>query len=93
MDLRDQGHPAPILDEEPLLNSESTLYWEMFTTLSNSRAMGMGVGFIPLSEIVSYCILHDIDDADVIDELIKIINSIDGHYVKLQQDKQKSDSK
>ena len=93
LNLQADGFPTPILDEEPFLEQEASYYWNIFTYLSNSRDIGMQMGYIHLSEMQAYCVLFNVDDPEEILALVEIISQVDGHYVEQQREKQKSDAK
>lgn len=55
----------------PELGAQELFYSEAFWMLSNSRPTGFGVGYIPLSEIESYCRLFHIRDAPTMADVIR----------------------
>ncbi len=85
MDIEeDTGNTLPPLQEEPDLNDCIVPYWRAFTALASSRQSGMGLGYIPYSEIVFYLNENDIFDQEERERMLNIIQFIDGKYVELK---------
>ena len=64
--------------EEPELESWEVEYVECFYMLNSSRASGMGVGAIPLSEILGYCSFFGVEEPR---DFIKVIHAADNAYL------------
>lgn len=75
--LPDGTIPKAISDE-PKLDMFVEKYVDAFYKLDSSRQIGMGVGAIPLSEILNYCEFLKESDADF---FISIIQKIDKAYI------------
>lgn len=76
---------------QPEMEFESREFLDGFYTLSNSRTLfpgGLGssgsVGFIPLTEIESYCRMFNVEDGET---FTKIIRHLDRIYVAFQNEK------
>lgn len=69
------------LKRKPKYDYTTQWYLEVFSMLSSSRSVGMGVGAIPFSEIVCYVKnFGSIEDDDK--DFIYIIQAIDNAYLK-----------
>jgi hypothetical protein len=49
-----------------------------------SRPVGMGIGPIPLTEILAYCELYDIEDRD---ELVRFVRAMDDEFLRFNAEK------
>ena len=86
------GLPVPEgWKNQPEMEFESREFLDGFYTLSNSRTLfpgGLGsngsVGYIPLTEIESYCRMFNVEDAEI---FTKIIRHLDRIYVAFQNEK------
>ena len=65
------------------------LYWVLgaFFVLHESRPIGFTVGAIPLSEIVAYCAIHQVDDAERFCGLIRGLDRVFLAWQKNQKPK------
>ncbi|MCP3684780.1 MAG: hypothetical protein GY861_19095 [bacterium] len=88
MDIEeDTGNTLPPLQEEPDLNDCVVPYWRAFTTLAPSRQAGMGLGYIPYSEIICYLNENDIFDQEERARMLNVVQFIDSEYVILKNTK------
>ena len=81
----DRGRPFPqsYLDR-PELNILEIGYWQAFNELSSSRQSGMGLGFIPYSEISAYLDEHHILDYEERFEWRYLITAIDTEFITIK---------
>ena len=86
--LRTVDPEAKALKEEPLLNYAESHYMRVFTDLSRSRPVGMGVSAIPISEIKSYCEYFGITDLNERADLLHIIQQMDEQFISYCNSKQ-----
>ena len=86
--LRTVDPEAKALKEEPLLNYAESHYMRVFTDLSRSRPVGMGVSAIPISEIKSYCDYFGITDLNERADLLFIIQQMDEQFISYCNSKQ-----
>jgi len=76
-------------DVEPIVNRPRLLphqygYWEAFQFLQTSRPVGFGgIGYIPLSEILAYCLHYGITDYEERNDLIHCVKALDIEYVNI----------
>ena len=75
----DKWLSANTVTDEPELESWEVEYVEYFYLLSSSRASGMGVGAIPLSEILMCCDFFGITPAE---DFIRIMQTADSAYLE-----------
>ena len=75
--------PSALLELPELYDWEER-YVKMFFVLSPSRQQGMGIGYIPYSEITNYCTFHEVDDPEM---FIEVIQKSDKAYVEATNDK------
>jgi hypothetical protein len=68
----------PDVDSPDITMFESE-YVNAFFTLTSSRQSGMGLGPIPLSEILAYCDFFEPEDPEL---LIHIIQRVDSAYLE-----------
>lgn len=64
------------------------MYLKDFYTLSSSRQSGMGLGAIPVSEILKFCEHFNIPDSD---DFLYVIQKIDNAYLEFHREKQEQD--
>lgn len=57
------------------------LYWNAFATLTTSRQVGMGMGPISWESMIGYCVINEIE-GEQRDDLIYLLNKMDGEYLK-----------
>ena len=86
--LRAVDPDAAALKEEPPLNYAESHYMRVFTDLSRSRPVGMGVSAIPISEIKSYCDYFGITDLNERADLLFIIQQMDEQFISYCNSKQ-----
>jgi len=72
------------LAERPELQPYHYEYIKGFYFLSSSRSIGMGIGYIPMSEYFRYCEFYEIDDPEM---FIEIVRAMDQRYVQLANEK------
>ena len=77
-------------DKEPKPSPFTNYYIKAFYALSGSRSNGMGIGAIPLSEILVYCEFYEEDDPDM---FVEIIQNADSVYLGLKSDEMKPEVK
>jgi len=61
-------------------------YWVAFNSLSSSRQSGMGLGYIPYSEISSYLDDQGVWDIDDRSDYRHLITMLDSKFVELKSD-------
>jgi len=95
LDLEAEGKSVPALDTMPELFPDLKPYWDAFQTLSSSRQSGMGLGYIPFSEIIHYLGPNwlNITDLEERQDYVNFIRVLDHEYVKFQSNKAESDRK
>jgi hypothetical protein len=79
--LRTVDPEAQALKDEPVLNYAESHYMRVFTDLSRSRPVGMGVSAIPISEIKAYCEMFGITDLNERADLLHIIQQMDEEFM------------
>lgn len=79
--LRTVDPEAKALKDEPVLNYAESHYMRVFTDLSRSRPVGMGVSAIPISEIKAYCEMFGITDPNERADLLFIIQQMDEEFM------------
>lgn len=80
----------PAITEKPELIFTDEYYLTAFFKLSSSRQNGMGIGAIPLSEIIRYC--EFLEDTEP-ETFIEIIQHCDNVYMELEAEKMRKDTK
>ena len=70
------------LESRPELDEGVILFWNAFQMLSPSRSVGMGVGCIPLSEILAFCDMADVRGVDERIEFVRVIQAMDAVFLK-----------
>ena len=92
--MAELGKPLPqSLQNQPELFYDAIPYWMAFNALSSSRQSGMGLGYIPYSEITSYLDDQRIFNLDERDDYRYHITHIDHTFVEIksaESDKKKS---
>lgn len=73
--------PRALADEPPIGGYEERFYLAAFHNLITSRAIGFGVGPIPISEILAYCEMFHIDGDDERDDMLYYISELDAEYL------------
>ena len=77
--LVEQGKNPPALENRTHLPYCLIEYYRAFKMLSGSRRLGMGVGPIPLSEIVAYLQIYPTHDVDL---FIYLLMTMDDYYLE-----------
>lgn len=80
----------PAITEKPDLIFTDEYYLTAFFKLSSSRQSGMGIGAIPLSEIIGYCEFIGDNEPET---FIDIIQHCDNTYMELEAAKMSKDVK
>lgn len=72
-----EGMEVPSLDDRPHLEKIHRDLLEMYWFLNRHRNIsGMGdIGYIPLTAIISYCAIYDIQDVAYISDFVSIVDS------------------
>jgi hypothetical protein len=81
-----EGRVVKAMQTRPFPPVATGWLYEAFFVLSPSRARGMDLGPIPLSEMRAYCELWCIDDPEDVEELVLTIRAMDEVYLKYQRD-------
>ena len=79
--MAEEGHPIKPWVERPVLIPWLEPYWEAFLVLSQTRPVGMGVGAIPLSEIVAYLDLHQVEDPEERRDTLRYVQILDRAFL------------
>lgn len=69
-----EGKSVKALRDRPRLFPELRLVWDSFWELNESRAIGMDVGPIPISEIAAFCEFVDVGDRG---RFLRLVRSMD----------------
>lgn len=64
------------------------MYIKDFFTLSPSRHLGMGIGPIPVSEILKFCEHFGVPDSD---DFLYVMQQIDNAYIEFHREKQEQE--
>ncbi len=64
--------------------------WQAFWALSPSRAVGMDVGAIPLSEVVAYFKLTGLADPELREDYARFIRAMDAAFLDWHHQQQKA---
>ena len=80
---------AQALKDEPLLSHVESYYFKIFSDLSRSRQVGMGVGAISISQIYAYCEMFGIKSISERADLLYLIGELDEEFIKYCNEKQK----
>lgn len=83
--------PDSLLNEPELLQGLS-LYYNAFWELCPDRQVGMGVGPIPYSSIVTYCREWGLND-EMSNIMRKLLRKMDGVFLEWQEKQSKQASK
>ena len=89
----EEAELLPALQNRPEIFQDVVHYYIAFNELSASRQSGMGLGYIPYSEIRGYLNEHWIIDYEERLEWIQWIQFIDRLYVKIQSSEQEKKRK
>lgn len=78
-----QGHEQAIRDLESMTQPDSLFLWQAFVFLNKSRPQGFeGIAPIPVSEILAYCELFRITNADDRERLLHAVKAMDGAFIE-----------
>lgn len=80
---------APAVRDMPEVWPEVAWYLEAFNELTWSRPVGMGIGYIPISEVVAWADANGVEDVAL---LIRHIRALDAVYVAECIERQKRDA-
>ncbi|QDQ26702.1 hypothetical protein FNU76_10185 [Chitinimonas arctica] len=80
--------PQALLDMPPL-DPDNARWYQAFNDLNPSRVAGFGPGSIPVSEILAYAQLLQVDDRDT---LFRRIRACDHTWLQHAADQQKTDT-
>ncbi len=84
----------PIFANKPELFGDLVWVWEAYLTLSAGRQHGMaGPQPISLVELLAYCSFRGITDPDERDELLHLVQHLDGVYTSHMASKSKGGAK
>ena len=89
---KDESEIPPALLDEPDLLQGLTLYYDAFWELFNDRQLGMSVGPIPYSSIVTYCKEWDMD-GEMSQIMLRLVRKMDGAFLEWQEKQSKKDKK
>lgn len=100
-DLADEGitHPSgkPVapdtIENRPDVQRHLIPIWAAFWFLSPSRSSGMGIGGIPLAEILAYCAWKEVGPPDWRDHLVSCVRAMDVAYLNHHHEKTERESK
>lgn len=85
------GKQIKALDDKPEDLGNLVWFYNVFHALSGSRPQGMGgSGPIPVSEVLAYCQLINMDDIDDRLMLLGFISKMDSVWLKHQEKVQKA---
>lgn len=71
----------------PALRADLVIYWEAFQTLSASRQIGLGIGAIPITEIVAYSTELGLEGEERAD-MLRFVRALDDEYIAVMNEKQ-----
>jgi hypothetical protein len=78
------------LRDRPVLDYRQYHYYTAYQTLSRSRAVSMaGPLSIPMSEILAYCIMFQIDNLTERERILRFVSRLDSTYLDFVAEKQK----
>ena len=75
------------IENKPELEPANAFYLSAYQDLQFDRPVGMTLGPIPWSSIVSWARLHGVKDPDDIDELISIIRAVETAIFEYEREK------
>jgi hypothetical protein len=85
----DLGQPPQALKDRPVLDQRQYHYYTAYQTLSRSRNVSMaGPLSIPMSEILSYCLMFQIDNLTERERILRFVNRLDSTYLEFVAEKQ-----
>jgi hypothetical protein len=83
----------PALAKRPEIFQDLVIFYNAFNAVSPSRQSGMGLGYIPLSEIRGYLDEFGVCGTEARLEWINWIQFIDRTYVRLHSEKKEKEAK
>lgn len=86
MAIRMGGELPERIANAPKLTLGLSFYLQAFFDLDADRAIGMSIGRIPWTSVLSYASFHELD-TDETELLIKYVEAIDTTYLKHQSEK------
>jgi hypothetical protein len=86
LQLEAEGHHVERLDNKPSLYDDLVLDYKAFIALNNSRPAGLSPSSIPLTEILAYMRIFEINDYDQRLEFLKNIRILDAVYLNFIKD-------
>lgn len=92
LELEAEGNDVPALKDMPVLYEDLVPFWRAFNELSRTRPVGMGVGAIPMSEILAWLDLHEIGGFEDRIEYARWIGYLDSLFLEYQSKKQQQES-
>lgn len=84
------GHDVPALRNRPRLRPELTGYWNAFIELHSRRSIGYSANPIPLTEILAYLELMEVDDPEERRDYVQFVTFLDGEWLAWSREKQQS---
>jgi len=91
--MAEDGIEIPNIQSPPVLFWDAVIIWRAFVALSPSRQSGMGLGYIPYSEITGYLNEHKISPLEEREWMRSHIQFVDSVYVDEQNKKTKKQEK
>ena len=86
LQLANSGNMPPALLNKPDVSQFEQPFYDAFNTLSGSRHWTMaGPAPIPLSEILAYLKIQNIDDIEERDEYVSLVRALDAEYLDIIQ--------
>lgn len=67
---------------EPELLPGAHAVWEAWEALHWSRPVGWGMGAIPVSEVLAYCVLLGIEDLNQRGWILRAVQRLDSEFLK-----------
>ena len=90
--MDERGKPVAALDSRPILYDHNVVYWRSWLDLRNSRQSGFGIGHIPVTEVVAYMDLIDVEQDERL-HFLRMVNALDRRFVELANEKAEKDRK
>ena len=91
--MADDGIEIPNVKPPPDLFWDAVIIWKAFISLSPSRQSGMGLGYIPYSEITNYLDENEIEPLEERQWMRTHIQFVDSVYIDEQNKKQEKKNK
>jgi hypothetical protein len=89
---KDESEIPPALLDEPELLQGLALYYNAFWELFPDRQLGMSVGPIPYSSIVTYCREWNLD-GEMSQLMLKLVRKMDNDFLEWQEKQSKKSQK